>query len=56
VAGIDQRVRLHGVSWKHYEALLAMRGETAIPRLSFLEGEFELSVRALRRAMKQKRR
>jgi Uma2 family endonuclease len=38
----DQRVRLHGVSWADYELLLAMRGESAVPRITYLEGEVEL--------------
>ena len=39
---IDQRVRMHGVSWRAYEALLAWRGESARPRITYLEGELEL--------------
>ena len=38
----DQRVRLHGVSWAGYEALLKMRGESSAVRLSYLAGEVEL--------------
>lgn len=38
----DQRVRLHAVGWADYEELLAMRGESAVPRVSYLEGELEL--------------
>jgi Uma2 family endonuclease len=41
-AAIDQRVWLHGVSWADYEALLALRGESAGVRLTYLEGELEL--------------
>lgn len=39
---IDQRVRLHGVSWQAYEALLAWRGESSAVRMAYLEGELEL--------------
>jgi Uma2 family endonuclease len=38
----DQRVFLHGVSWKDYETLLAIRGDDPGPRMTFLEGELEL--------------
>jgi len=38
----DQRVRLHGLSWEDYEALLAMRGESSGVRITYLEGEVEL--------------
>jgi Uma2 family endonuclease len=38
----DQRVVMHGVPWAHYEALLALRGETSSPRIAFLEGALEL--------------
>jgi Uma2 family endonuclease len=41
-ARIDQRVRMHGVSWQAYEALLAWRGESSTPRMTYLEGELEL--------------
>lgn len=41
-AHVDQRVTLHGVSWADYEALLAMRGESAAIRVTYLEGELEL--------------
>jgi Uma2 family endonuclease len=41
-ATIDQRVFLHGVSWAQYEALLAVRGDDAGPRMTYLEGELEL--------------
>jgi Uma2 family endonuclease len=39
---IDQRVRMHGVSWQAYEAMLAWRGERSTPRMTYLEGELEL--------------
>lgn len=38
----DQRVRLHGLAWADYEALLLMRGEWAGVRITYLEGEAEL--------------
>ena len=38
----DQRVVLHDVSWELYESLLESRGESARPRLSYLDGELEL--------------
>src|SRR6185436_15918992 len=40
-ASLDHRVRLHGVSWKGYEALLAMRGESSAVRIAYLKGEVE---------------
>jgi Uma2 family endonuclease len=39
---VDQRVRMHGMSWQAYEALLAWRGESSAVRMTFLEGELEL--------------
>lgn len=44
---IDQRVRLHGISWEDYEAILAMRGDDAGVRLTYLEGELELMTPSL---------
>src|SRR5262249_54578412 len=38
----DERVFLHGVSWAQYEAVLEMRGERSVPRLTYLEGTLEL--------------
>jgi Uma2 family endonuclease len=38
----DQRIRLHGVAWEGYEALLAMRGEGSAVRVTYLRGEVEL--------------
>jgi Uma2 family endonuclease len=38
----DQRVVVHGVSWAHYEAHLAMRGERSVPRMAYLRGTLEL--------------
>lgn len=39
---MDQRVTLHGVSWSQYEAVLAIRGDDAGVRMTYLEGELEL--------------
>lgn len=39
---MDQRVTLRSATWKEYEALLAMRGENAVPRVTYLEGVLEL--------------
>ncbi len=41
-ARIDQRVRLHGVSWEDFEALLAVRGDDGAVRISYFQGELEL--------------
>jgi Uma2 family endonuclease len=41
-AHVDQSVRMHGMSWQAYEALLAWRGESSAVRMTFLEGELEL--------------
>jgi len=38
----DQRVVVYGVSWAHYEAHLAMRGEGSVPRIAYLRGTLEL--------------
>jgi Uma2 family endonuclease len=38
----EQRVFLRDRSWREYEALLAMRGERAVPRIHYLDGEIEL--------------
>lgn len=38
----DQRVVVYGVSWAHYEAYLAMRGEKSVPRIAYLRGTLEL--------------
>jgi Uma2 family endonuclease len=37
----DHFVYLHG-QWEDYERLLAMRGESAVPRITYLEGLIEL--------------
>ena len=39
---VDHRVRLHGVPWRAYERLLAVRGAASVPRLTDLDGELEL--------------
>lgn len=39
---VDQRVCLHGATWADYERLLAIRGESAAVRITYLEGEVEL--------------
>lgn len=38
----EQRVYLHDRSWRDYERLLAMRGESAVPRIAYLDGEIEI--------------
>jgi Uma2 family endonuclease len=38
----DQRVFLYGATWADYERLLAVRGEKAVPRLTYLAGVLEL--------------
>jgi Uma2 family endonuclease len=38
----DQRIVLHRVSWAHYEAQLAMRGDAPVPRITYLDGVMEL--------------
>lgn len=42
VRNVDQRVILHGVSWKTYQAILAARGDRSAPRIAYLEGELEI--------------
>ena len=39
---IDEHVLLHNVSWDQYVALAESRGESASPRLTFLEGKLEI--------------
>lgn len=41
-ARMDQHIRLHNVSWRDYEALLAMRGDNGGVRIAYLDGELEL--------------
>ncbi|MBN1611740.1 MAG: Uma2 family endonuclease [Polyangiaceae bacterium] len=38
----DHFVYLRDVSWREYEALLAMRGDRSVPRITYLEGQLEL--------------
>lgn len=38
----DERVIMRGVPWSHYEVYLALRGESAVPRLSYLKGTLEI--------------
>jgi Uma2 family endonuclease len=38
----DQRVVLHAKPWSSYEALLALRGEAATPRIAYIDGALEL--------------
>ena len=42
LSSIDQRVLLYGRRFEDYEILLAVRGDSAGPRMSFLEGTIEL--------------
>lgn len=38
----DDIVRLHGLTWAQFEAILGARGDRPTPRLTYLEGELEL--------------
>ncbi|HEU5074079.1 MAG TPA: Uma2 family endonuclease [Polyangiaceae bacterium] len=38
----DHYVHLRGVTWQDYERLLEIRGESAVPRYTYLEGELEI--------------
>jgi Uma2 family endonuclease len=42
VGSADQRVIMHGVRWDQFEAILALRGDVAGPRMTYLRGELEL--------------
>jgi Uma2 family endonuclease len=42
VEHIDQRVRLHDISWEGYESFLALRGEQSGARVTYWNGELEL--------------
>lgn len=42
VGTADQRIIMHGVRWDQFEAILALRGDVAGPRMSYLHGELEL--------------
>ena len=50
----DHFVYLHG-QWEDYERLLAMRGESAVPRISYLEGLIELMSPSQYRELDKKR-
>lgn len=52
---IDQRVRLHDVGWRDYEALLAMRGDEGGVRVTYLEGEVELTTPSIQHEALKKR-
>lgn len=39
---LDNVVSLHGVAWADYERLLEIRGDRAVPRYTYLEGELEI--------------
>jgi Uma2 family endonuclease len=39
---VDSFVTLHGVSFSEYEAVLQMRGDSSVPRITYLNGELEL--------------
>jgi len=41
-SALDQFVYLRDVTWREYEALLAMRGERSVPRITYLRGVLEL--------------
>jgi Uma2 family endonuclease len=38
----DQRVLMHGVSYRDYEMMLLLRGDRPVPRIAFAEGVLEL--------------
>lgn len=38
----DHFVTLHGVGFRDYEAVLEMRGDRSVPRITYLSGELEL--------------
>lgn len=38
----DAYVTLRGATWADYQRMLGLRGEKAVPRVTFLEGELEL--------------
>jgi Uma2 family endonuclease len=42
VGTADQRIIMHGVRWDQFEAILALRGDVAGPRMTYLHGELEL--------------
>jgi len=38
----DQRIVTHGVPWSHFETQLALRGDSPVPRIAYLDGVLEL--------------
>jgi hypothetical protein len=40
---LDERVILHGISWRAFEDMLAARGNASGVRMYYLDGEVELS-------------
>lgn len=38
----DQRIVRYGVPWSHYEVELALRGESSLPRMAYLQGALEI--------------
>ena len=42
VPNADERLVMHGMSWEGYETLLALRGESRLPRVAYLDGAIEL--------------
>jgi hypothetical protein len=38
----DQRVTMYGIAWTGYEAQLALRGESSVPRVAYLDGAMEV--------------
>jgi Uma2 family endonuclease len=38
----DQIVALHGATWADYQRLLKIRGDKAVPRITYLKGEIEI--------------
>jgi Uma2 family endonuclease len=54
-AHVDQRVRLHDVTWQDYLRFLELRGESAAVRLTYLEGELEMMTPSLHHERHKKR-
>jgi Uma2 family endonuclease len=42
VPELDQHVKMRALSFQAYEAMLAWRGESSVPRMTFLDGVLEL--------------
>lgn len=42
VATADDRIVLHDVPWSQYEAMLRLRGEKSVPRITYIDGWMEL--------------